>query len=199
MAATAKRMQNKAAMEANFGELHRNRKFNVPIRSGQRPDATPAALWLSHSGQDLSRSLRCTLSSLRRKSVHQRQPVEAFAKPAREIVIPALGTQSTLLPDLLRGHAQDQNFVHQRRAVGAEFALGTVQPQHRLPLTLGNWLPHLAAIDVFPGRIHRPWSTLGLLPVGLKSPATLILCFIDMTMGVHAAQRVVPNRAQGND
>jgi len=60
--------------------------------------------------------------------------------------------------------------MHQRRTVGAKFALGAVQPQHRLALAFGDRLPALTAIDVFPGGIDRPRPALGLLPVGLKSP-----------------------------
>ena len=41
--------------------------------------------------------------------------------------------------------------MHQRRSVGAEFALGSVEPQHGLALTFRDRFPPLPAIDIFPG------------------------------------------------
>src|SRR4051794_32924665 len=61
-----------------------------------------------------------------RKPIDQRQPVEALAESPGEIVLPALGAQSPLLADLRHGQAVDEDIVHQRRTVGAEFALGAV-------------------------------------------------------------------------
>jgi hypothetical protein len=54
------------------------------------------------------------LPPLRRKSVHQRQAIEAFAEPAREIIDPALAMHAAPLSDLLHGHAQNENLMHQR-------------------------------------------------------------------------------------
>ena len=136
---------------------------------------------------------------LGRKPVDQRQPVEAFAESPREIVVPALGAQSPPLPDLLHGQAVDQDIMHQRRAVGAEFALGAVQPQHRLALAFGDRLAHLPAIDIFPGRIDRARAALGPLPVVLKRPPALVLRLVDLTMRMQAAKRIVADRAQRND
>ena len=84
--------------------------------------------------------LRCTLPLLRREPVNQREPVETFPKPSYEIILPALGAQSTSLPDLLHRHALDQNVMHQRRTIGTEFELRPVQPQHCVALALGNRL-----------------------------------------------------------
>ena len=61
------------------------------------------------------------LPPLRRKAVDQRQPVEAFAKPSRKIVDPALAAQTSALADLLHGHAEDQHLMHEHRAVGAAY------------------------------------------------------------------------------
>src|SRR4029078_3151147 len=77
---------------------------------------------------------------LGRKPVDQRQPIQAFAEPPREIIFPALGAQSPLLPDLRHGQAVNEDIMHQRRAVGAEFALGAVQPQHRFALAFRDRL-----------------------------------------------------------
>src|SRR6266849_9617613 len=100
------------------------------------------------------------LPPLRRKSVDQGQPIEAFAEPAREIIDPALAAQSAPLPDLLHGHAQNQDLMHQRRAIGAELALDPVQPQYRLALAFRDRIPLLAAIDIFPGGIDGLRSAL---------------------------------------
>src|SRR5258708_22566047 len=54
------------------------------------------------------------LPPLRRESIDQRETVEAFAEPPREIVDPALPAQSAPLPDLLHCHPQDQDLMHQR-------------------------------------------------------------------------------------
>src|SRR5665213_2359229 len=56
---------------------------------------------------------------LGRKSIGLRQPVEAFAKPPGKIVDPALAAQPSPLADLLHRHPQNQDLMHQRRAVGA--------------------------------------------------------------------------------
>src|SRR5258708_14500816 len=110
-----------------------------------------------------------------REPIDQRQPVEALAESPGEIVLPALGAQSPLLADLRHGQAVDEDVVHQRRTVGAEFPLGAIQPQHRLALAFGDRLAHLAAIDIFPGRVNRPWAALGPLPIVLKPPPALAL------------------------
>jgi hypothetical protein len=89
------------------------------------------------------------------ESIDQRQPVETFAEPPREIVVRTLAPQSPPLRDLRHGHAEDQNVMNQRRAVSAKFPLGVVQPSHGLALALGDRLPRLPAIDVLPGWIDR--------------------------------------------
>ena len=85
--------------------------------------------------------------------------------------------------------------MHQRRTVGAEFALGAVQPQHGLALAFGNRLPPLPAIDIFPGGIDRARPALGLLPVGLKGTPALVLRLVDLAMRVQATKRIVADRA----
>lgn len=85
----------------------------------------------------------------RRKPVHQRQPIQAFLETPRKIFLPALRTQSAPLSNLLHGHAEDQDIVHQRRTVGAEFMLGAIQAQRRLALPLGDRLASQAAIDIW--------------------------------------------------
>jgi hypothetical protein len=90
------------------------------------------------------------------QTVDQRQPVEALAQSPREIVAPALGAQPAPLPDLLHGHAQNQDLMHQRRAVGAEFAIGAGKPHHRLALAFRDRLRHPPAKDIFACRIDRP-------------------------------------------
>src|ERR1700676_3715139 len=140
-----------------------------------------------------------SLPALCRESVDQRQPVETLAEAPREIVDPALPAQAAPLPELLHRHALNQNLMHQRGAVGAEFALGTVQPQHGLALALRNRLPRLPAIDIFPRRIDGLRAALGLLPVVLKRPAALILRLVDLTMRMQPAQGIVADRAQRDD
>src|SRR5258708_19383912 len=103
-----------------------------------------------------SRALSPSHPPFRGKPVDQRQPVETLAKTPREIIGPALGTQSAPLPDLLHADAEDQNLVHQRRAVGAELAFGPVQPQHRPALAFGDRLRRPPAIAIFPRRIAPP-------------------------------------------
>src|SRR2546426_574566 len=80
--------------------------------------------------------------------------------------------------------------------VGTEFALGAVQPQHRLALAFGDRFAHLPAIDIFPGRIDRTWAALGLLPIVLKGPPALVLRLIDLAMRMQAAERIVAEGAQ---
>ena len=77
--------------------------------------------------------------------------------------------------------------MHQRRAVGAEFALDAVEPQHCLALPFGDRLPRLPAIDIFPRRIDRARAALGLLPIVLKRPPALILRFVDLAMRMQTA------------
>src|ERR1700750_1810582 len=93
------------------------------------------------------------LSWSARKPVDHRQPVEAFAESPGEIVDPALAAQAAPLSNLLHRHAKYQHLMHQRGAVGAEFALGAVQPQHGPALALRDRLPASAAVDILPGRI----------------------------------------------
>jgi hypothetical protein len=59
------------------------------------------------------------LPPLRREPIDQRQPVKAFPESSREIVDPALASQSAPLPDLLHRHAKNQDLMHQGGAVGA--------------------------------------------------------------------------------
>src|SRR5262249_40519859 len=73
-----------------------------------------------------------------RKTIDQRQPIEAFLKAPGEIILPALRYEIAQLTDLLHRHAIDQDVVHERRSVSAEFALDPVQPQHGLALALGD-------------------------------------------------------------
>src|ERR1700722_10141349 len=131
------------------------------------------------------------LAPLGRKSIHQREAIEALLEPAREIIDPALTMHAAPLSDLLHGHAQNQNLVHQRRAVGAEFMLGAVQPQHGLALALGDRFSPLPAVDIFARGIDRLRAALGLLPIVLKRPAALILRLVDLAMRVQPRQRIV--------
>src|SRR5258705_13132660 len=89
--------------------------------------------------------------------------------------------------------------MHQRRAVRAELAFGPVQPQHSLALALGDRFAALPAIDIFPGRIDRAWSALGLLPVALERAPRLILRLVDLAVGMQASERIVADRTQGDD
>ena len=81
--------------------------------------------------------------------------------------------------------------MHQRRSVGAEFTLGSVQPQHGLALTFRDRLPSLPAIDIFPGGIDSQRSALGFLPIALECPPALVLRLVDLTMRVQPAQGIV--------
>jgi len=74
--------------------------------------------------------------------------------------------------------------VHQRRTVGAKFALGAVEPQHRLALAFRNRLARLAAVDIFARGIDGTRSALGSFPVVLKSAAAPILRLVDLAMRV---------------
>jgi hypothetical protein len=120
----------------------------------------------------------------RGKPIDQCQTVKTFAESAREIIDPALAAQSAPLPDLFHRHAENQDLMHQRGAVGAEFALGAVQPQHGLALAFRNRLPRPPAIDIFPRGIDRLRTALGFLPIALKGPPALVLRFVDLTMRV---------------
>src|SRR5882672_3067869 len=124
------------------------------------------------------------LSRSRRKPVDHRQPVVAFAESPGEIVDPALAPQGPLLCDLLHRHAENQHLMHQRGAVGAEFALGAVQPQYGLALALRDRLPAPAAVDIFPGGIDGLRAALGFLPVALKRPPALVLRLVELAMAV---------------
>src|SRR6202047_530646 len=135
------------------------------------------------------------LPPLRCKTIDQRQPVEALAETARKIVDPALAAQTAALADLLHGHAENQDLMHQHRAVGAEFALDAVEPQHRLALAFGDRLAHPSAIDIFAGRIDRLRAALGLLPIVLKSPPALVLRLVELVMAMQLAQGIVAERA----
>jgi hypothetical protein len=103
------------------------------------------------------------------------------------------------LSDLLHGHAGDQDIMDQRRAVYAEFPLTGIEPQHRLALTLRNRFPRSDAVDIFARRINRLRSALRPLPVVLECTAALVLCFVDLTMRMQPPQRIIADRAQGND
>jgi hypothetical protein len=89
--------------------------------------------------------------------------------------------------------------MHQRRTIGAEFALGAVEPQHRLALAFGDRLPRLSAIDIFARRIDRARPALGLFPVALECPPALVLRLVDLVMRVQPRQRIIAGRAQRND
>src|SRR6201999_248035 len=69
----------------------------------------------------------------------------------------------------------------------------------RLALSLGDRLPHLAAVDIFPRRIDRLRPTLGLLPIILKRATALVLRLVQLAMAVQAAKRIVAKRAQRDD
>ena len=58
--------------------------------------------------------------------------------------------------------------MHQRRTIGAKFALGAVQPQHGLALAFRNRLPRPRAVDIFARGIDGLRAALGLLPIVLK-------------------------------
>ena len=85
--------------------------------------------------------------------------------------------------------------MHQRRAVGAEFALRAVEPQNRLALAFGDRLPRPPAVDIFPGRIDRLRTAFGLLPILLKRSPALILRLVDLAMRMQSAQGIVSKRA----
>ena len=89
--------------------------------------------------------------------------------------------------------------MHQGCAIGAEFAFGAVEPQHRLALAFGDRLPRLSAIDIFARRIDGLRAALGLLPIVLKRPPALVLRLVDLAAAVQPAQRIVADRAQRDD
>jgi len=89
--------------------------------------------------------------------------------------------------------------MDQRGAVGAEFALSAIEPEHGLALSFRNRLAHLSAIDIFPRRIDRLRSAFGLLPIVLKGPSALVLRLVDLAMAVQPAQGIVADRAQRDD
>src|ERR1700687_6011598 len=124
--------------------------------------------------------IRPSLPSHRRKAVDQRQPVKTFPESAREIVDPALAAQPTPLPDQLHRHAQNQNLMHRGGAAAARSPLAAIQPQHGLALAFRDRLPRLPAIDIFARGIDGPRAALGLLPIVLTRPSTLILCLLDL-------------------
>src|SRR5882724_676302 len=149
----------------------------------------PPTTWCSRCGS--ARAVFDRNGVFGREPIDQRQPVEALAESPGEIVLPALGAQSPLLADLRHGQAMDEDVVHQRRTIGAEFALCAVQPQHSLALAFRDWLPHLPAIDIFPGWVNRAWAAFGSLPIALKRPPTLVLNLVDLAMRMQAGKRVV--------
>src|ERR1700754_3893872 len=132
----------------------------------------------------------------RRKPIHQRQPVEAFAQAARKIVVPALATQSAPLSDLRHAHAMDQDVMHQRRSVRTKLALSAVEPKHRLALALRNRLARLSAIDIFARRVDSAGPALGSFPIVLKGPAGPILRLVQLMMRMQPRQRVVSDSGQ---
>ena len=95
------------------------------------------------------------LTLLRRKAVDQRQPIQALAKPPCEIIQPALAAHAAPLADLFHRHAQDQDLVHQRRAISAKLALDAIEAQHGLALAFRDRLAKLSAVDIFPEGIDR--------------------------------------------
>ena len=90
-------------MEANFDAPHGNGPCRIDLPR-PRDDTNSGAIAPQREEGSFAK-LRCTLASLRCKSVDQRQPIEAFLEPACEIVHPALAAQSAALPDLFHGHA----------------------------------------------------------------------------------------------
>ena len=68
-----------------------------------------------------------------------------------------------------------------------------------LALTLGDRLAALPAIDIFPRRVDRARSALGLLPIALERSPRLILRLVDLAVGMQACERIVADRTQGND
>src|SRR5882724_9356543 len=157
----------------------------------RRPYCARSTVGRCHGGSDRLDGLPL----LRREPINQRQPVETFPESAREIIDPALPARSAPLPDLLHGHAQNQNLMHQRSANGAEFALGAVQPQHGLALAFRNRFPRLPAVDIFPRGIDRLWAALGFLPIVLESPPALVLRLVDLAVRVQPRQGVIADRA----
>jgi hypothetical protein len=89
--------------------------------------------------------------------------------------------------------------MHKRRAVGAKLALDAAEPQHRLALGLGDRLPLLHAVDIFARRIDGLWAALGFLPIVLERPPAPVLRLVDLAVRMQSAQRVVADRAQGDD
>jgi hypothetical protein len=116
----------------------------------------------------------------RRKAVSQRQPVEALAKPAREIVVPARALQAAALPDLRHGHALDQHIVDQRGAIGAELAFDAIEPQHGPALSLGERLARLRAVDIFAGGVDSLRPALSAFPIALEGAPGPILRVVDL-------------------
>src|SRR5262249_15660171 len=139
------------------------------------------------------------LPLLRRKAVSEREAIQAFLKPPREIILPALALQAAPPADLLQRHALDQNVMDERRSVGAELALDAVEPQRGLALALGDRHPRRAAVGIFASGITGLRPALGALPVALKRPAAAILSLVDLPMRMQPRQRIITNRAQGDD
>src|SRR5262245_17823334 len=135
----------------------------------------------------------------RGEAVEQRKPIQAFLEAPREIILPALRGQAAPLANLLHGHAQDQHFMDQRRAVCTELMLDAVEPNHGPALSFRDRLPGLAAIDAFPCRIDGPGAALRLLPVALERTPAAELRFVDLVVGVQFCQGIASRRAQGDD
>src|ERR1700747_21781 len=142
---------------------------------------------------------RARLVLLRRKSVDQRQPIEALFEAPRKIVVPALALQPAALPDLLHGQALDQDVMHDGRAVQAKLALAIVEPEHRFALALGDRLARLCTIDIFTRGVDGLRSTLGPLPVVLEGTAGLVLRLVDLAVRMQTTQGIIANRTQGDD
>src|SRR5579863_4033800 len=134
-----------------------------------------------------------------RKALSLRQAIEALLKTTRKIILPALAAQAAPHADLLHGEPEHQHVMHQRDAVGAEFMLDAIEPQHGAALPLGDRLARYAAIDIFARRIDGARTTLGLLPVVLKCAAAAILRLVDLMMAVQPRQRIVADRTQPGD
>ena len=132
-------------------------------------------------------------------SIEHGQPIEAFLEPAREIVVPALAGQPPLVPDLLHRKAMHQDVMDDRRPVRAEFALGPVQPDHRLSLTFGHELAALRAVDMITRGVNGLRSPLRPLPIVLEGASRPILRFVQLLVRVQAAERIVADRSERND
>ena len=89
--------------------------------------------------------------------------------------------------------------MDQRRSIGTQLPLGAVEPQHYPALTLGDWLAGPHAIDIFAGGIDGLRSAFGPFPIVLKRATASILGFVDLPVRMQPRQRIIADRAQGDD